>query len=278
MSSNGLTVIERNEFLSLVPDSDVSRAIAMNRDAGDEFSELDLIQVKLPSGGGNHWTIKGPTGEQMTPKIEGVVVFRCKKGVLWPKDETGKDRPVLVSDDMKVAKLMIPWEEVPEAMQEVLPNHELTEEEIRKDARYGSIPKENLPRLFWWDGPNKLPYCEFGSATKPGSKGKRAKDYQILYVLRKNEGLPIRMQLGPTAIQPTRQFFNAMTDVPLVQAYVSISLKEKDNRPNPVSSVPVFERTGVLSRESGDEIDRLYRRPIQAAHEAGRLNFVDTEE
>jgi len=273
-----MKLYEQSDFLALVPGSAVAKAMAMNRDDGDEFSEMDLVQVKTPSGGGNHWSLKGATGTEMLPYLEGVVVFRCKKGILWPKDETGTDKPVLVSDDMKVAKLMIPWEEVPDHMKLVLPAHELTEAEVRSDTRYANVPKETLPRLFWWDGPNRIPYCEFGSSTKPGSKGKKAKDYQIIYLLRKNEGLPVRLQLGPTSIQPVRQFFNGMTDLPMVRAFIKLSLKEKVNDAGQKYSVLVLERTGTLSEETGALIEEKYRNPIKRAYEAGKLNLIPGED
>jgi hypothetical protein len=276
--SGEMKVYERTDFLALVPGSDVAEAMEMNRDGDEGFSERDLVSVKSPSGGGLFWTVKGANGVESVPSLEGVIVFRCLRGNLWKSDDTSTDRPVLTSLDMKVARLEIPWEEVPADMQAVLPNHELTVEEIRKDARFANVTDENLPRLFWWDGPNKLPYCEFGSSTKPGSKGKRAKDYQILYLLRKNEGLPIRIQLGPTAIQTVRQFFNQMTDVPFVRAVIKISLKEEVNVTGQKYSLPVLERTGILPADVGADINEKYRHPIKAAHEAGRLNFVDTEE
>ena len=236
------------------------------------------MQVKTPSGGGLVWTVKGATGTESLPFIEGVIVFRCLKGVLWATDDPTDEMPILSSDDMKVAQLRVPWDEVPAEMAEVLEKHELTVDEIRKDPKFANVPEENLPRLFWWDGPNKLPYCEYGSSTKAGSRGKRAKDNQIIYLLRKHEGLPIRMKLGPTSIGPVRQFFNQMTDVPFVRAVVKISLKEEMSSGDQKYSLPVLERIGILPADVGADINAKYRIPIKAAYEAGRLNFVDTDE
>jgi len=273
--SGEMKVFERTDFLALVPGSDVAEAMEMNRDGDEHFSERDLVSVKSPSGGGLFWTVKASNGEESTKVLEGVVVFRCLRGNLWRSDETGTEKPVLTSFDMKVAQLEIPWEEVPADMQEVLLKHELTKSEIRKDSRFANVADEDLPRLFWWDGPNKLPYCEFGSSTKPGSKGKRAKDYQIIYLLRKNEGLPIRIQLGPTAIQPVRQFFNQMTDVPFVRAVVKITLKEDVSPSGQKYSLPQIERVGILPADVGSDINKKYRQPIKASYESGRLNFTE---
>lgn len=275
--STEMKVYERTDFMALVPGSDVAEAMEMNRDGDEQFSERDLVSVKTPSGGGLFWTIKGATGAESSAAIEGVIVFRCLKGLLWKTDETGSDLPVLTSDDMKVAKLNIPWEDVPEDMQEVLVNHELTEDEVRSDPRYKHLSEAILPRLFWWDGPKKLPYCDFGSSLKPGSRGKRAKEYQILYLLRKNEGLPLRIQLGPTSIQPVRQFFNQMTDVPFIRAVVRLTLKEEMSETKKAYSRIVLERIGILPSDVGADINKKYRLPIKKAHEAGCLNMAVTE-
>lgn len=273
--STEMKVYERSDFLALVPGSEVAEAMEMNRDGEEGFSERDLIQVKTPSGGGLFWTVKGATGTESLPFIEGVIVFRCLKGVLWATDDPTDEMPILSSDDMKVAQLRVPWDEVPEEMAEILEKHELTVDEIRKDPKFANVPEDSLPRLFWWDGPNKLPYCEYGSSTKAGSRGKRAKDNQIIYLLRKHEGLPIRMKLGPTSIGPVRQFFNQMTDIPFVRAVVKLSLQEKTSDSGKKYSVVVIERTGTLPADVGADINAKYRLPIKAAYEAGRLNMVD---
>lgn len=274
--STALTVYQRNDFLSFADGSDVAEAMKENFE-GDGFSEADLVRVKTPSGGGLHWTINGSNGPEATPVIEGVVVFKCRKGILWKSDETSDDKPILVSDDLKIARLNVPWEEVPEDIQEVLVNHELTEAEVRSDDRFKNMTEDALPRLFWWDGDKKLPYCEFGSSTKPGSTGKRAKEYQLLYVLRKNEGMPIRIQLGPTSIRPVRQFFNQMTDVPHTRAMVKLGLKVEKSASKKDYSVITMERTGVLDKETGDLIKARYKTPIETAHAKGKLNVVTAD-
>jgi hypothetical protein len=272
--STGLTVYQRNDFLALAEGSDVAEALRENMDEGG-FNEQDLVQVKTPSGGGSFWEVNGPSGKEALPYIQGVIVFRCQKGLLWPSEEPGETRPVLMSDDMKTAKLCMDWQDVPTDMQLVLEKHELTAEEVTECT--GIIDPAAQPRLFWWDGPKKLPYCEYGSSTKPGSKGKRAKDKQILYVLRKNEGLPLRLELGPTSIKPVRQFFNQMSDLPHCRCEVKIGLKQLKNESGKDYSIATFERCAVLDKEAGDMIAHQYKRVIKAAHEAGKLNVVASD-
>jgi hypothetical protein len=100
----------------------------------------------------------------------------------------------------------------------------------------------------------------------------------MLYLLRKNEGLPIRIQLGPTSIQPVRQFFNQMTDIPFVRAVVRLSLKEDISAAGKSYSKIVLERIGILPADVGDSINQKYRMPIKSAFDAGRLSLDVTED
>ena len=275
-----LTVVERNDFLVLQEGSYAAEALAENMDGGG-FSEQDLIQVKTPSGGGSYWEVAGPSGIKAEAFIEGVIVFKCLKGILWPSENMSDDIPVLTSDDMKVGMLRIPFDDVPEDMQLVLIDHELTEEEIRTDPKYAKTSAESLPRLFWWDGPNKLPYCEYGSSTKVdakgvASKGKRAKDKQVLFVLQKNSALPLRIELGPTSIKPVRTFMMQNADLPYYRFMTKIGLKKIEGT-NPYS-VATLQRTEVLSPEAGDILKARYTDLIKAAHEAGKLNMVTADQ
>jgi hypothetical protein len=271
--STEIALVKRDSFLALTEGSDVAEALRENMDGG--FSEQDLIQVKTPSGGAQFWEIEGPGGVQSAAHITGVIVYRCLKGLLWKSDDPGEDKPVLVSDDMKVANLAIPWDEVPAEMQAVLEKHELTAAEVREYKKISpDIPESSLPRLFWWDGPNKLPYCEYGSSEKEGSKGKRAKDKQVLYVLRRNEGLPLRIELGPTSIREVRRFFAQMSDVPHTRAEVKIGLKKLKSPAGKDYSVVTLERVNILDKEAGDMITALYKRPIMAAHESGKMAVI----
>lgn len=277
--SNLPAVVNREDFLVLQAGSYAAEAMEANMEGG-AFSEQDLIQVKTPSGGAVYWEVDGPSGKEAKAFIEGVIVFKSIKGILWPSEEMSDDIPVLVSDDMKVGKLMIPFDDVPEDMQVVLIDHKLTEAEIRTDPKYATVPAESLPLLFWWDGPKKLPYCEYGSSTKKDAKGvpsrgKRAKDKQILFVLPKNVALPIRIELGPTSIKPVKQFMMQNSDMPYYRFITKIGLKKIEGT-NPYA-VATLQRTDVLSKEAGDMLKAQYTDVIKAAHDAGKLNLVTAD-
>lgn len=271
-----LALVTRNDYLALAEDSDVAEAMRENMDGG--FSETDLVSVTTPSGGGSFWEINGPNGLESVPFITGVIVFKRLKGLLWKTNDPGEDKPVLVSDDMKVAHLGMDWDEIPPDMQAVLEEHELTVAEVRTHTGISGGEDSSLPRLFWWDGPNKLPYCEFGSSDKEGSKGKRAKDKQVLYVLRRNEGLPLRIELGPTSIKPVRTFFNQCSDVPHTRAEVKIGLKKLKSDTGKDYSVVTLERVRILEKEAGDIIKKMYKEPIQKAMTSGKLAVIGTND
>lgn len=274
--STGLTVYDSNKFAVLTKGSDLNLAMMENSE-GDKFLESDFPRVKTPSGGGLFWTVNAGNGLESKAFIEGVIVYKCRKGILWKSDETSEDKPVLVTDDMKYARLNIPWAEVPEEMQPVLEAHEVPQEALVAAGVAHSDADGNPVRYFYWDGPKKMPYCEFGSATKPGSKGKRAKEYQILYVLRENEALPLRIQLGPTSITPMRKFFIQL-NVPHYMAYVKLGLKQEKSSVGKEYSVVVPERTGTLDTASATVLKEKYKDVLQSLHESGKLNLIETAE
>lgn len=274
--STGLTVYDSNKFAVLTKGSDLNLAMMENSE-GEGFVESDFPRVKTPSGGGLFWTVNAGNGLESKAFIEGVIVYKCRKGILWKSDETSEDKPVLVTDDMKYARLNIPWAEVPEEMQPVLEAHEVPQEALVAAGVAHSDADGNPVRYFYWDGPKKMPYCEFGSATKPGSKGKRAKEYQILYVLRENEALPLRIQLGPTSITPMRKFFIQL-NVPHYMAYVKLGLKQEKSSVGKEYSVVVPERTGTLDTASATVLKEKYKDVLQSLHESGKLNLIETAE
>lgn len=274
--STELTVYDNNKFAVLQQGSDLNLAMLENSE-GEGFVESDFPRVKTPSGGGVFWTVNAGNGMESKPFLEGVIVFKCRKGMLWPTDDVSEQKPVLVTDDMKYARLNVPWEEVPEEMKPVLEAHEVSQEALVAAFLGRSDSEGNPVRYFYWDGPKKLPYCEYGSATKVGSRGKRAKEYQILYLLRENEALPLRIQLGPTSITPMRKFFIQL-NVPHYMAYVKLGLKTEKSQGGKDYSVVVPERTGTLEKEAATVFKERYKDVLQSLHESGKLNFVETSE
>lgn len=280
--SNELSVVSRNTFLAIsnAPEAMAQLEAIRENMEGDRFRDSDLTRVKNPAGGSLTFEIATVDGVQAVPKIRGVIVFRCKQGVLWPTENTGDKKPVLISNDLEIGRLMVPWNEVPEDIQEGILASELTEDEIRRDARFRGLPKDQLPRLFWWNGPKAIPYTQFGTSTKGDGRGKRAKEYQVLYVLREEDVMPIKLRMGPTSIRPMRDYMVGMRDMKYNRAITEISLQAKDlvtKEGKQKYSVAVFKRVGALDPEAAEIIEKQFTQLLKEEYEAGMIT-VDAED
>ena len=278
--STGLALIPRTSYLAISNAPEAIEALAAIRENmdGEQFRDSDLIRVKNPTGGSLNFEIETPEGAIATPKIEGVIVYRCKQGVLWQSERPGDQRPVLVTDDMKIGRLQCDWAEVPEDVKEGIAASELTEPEIRQDDRFKTMPADQLPRLFWWDGPKAIPYVQFGTSTKGDGRGKRAKEYQVLYVLREKDVFPIKLRLGPTSIRPTRDYIVKMTDIAYTRAITQITLKQEKNKAGDTYSFAQYKRIGILDQEAAEQIRARFTDVLKGQHEAGRVSVeMDVE-
>lgn len=257
--STGLKLYEENEIAVLNPNSETAIAMKMNME-GETFSELDLIRVKTPAGGGLHWSVPLISGVQLVEAIEGIVVFKGYKGLIWPTAEQRvnpsgkKDRPVVVTNDMKWGKLMVPREDVPAEMMATLDQHEV---------------KDN-PGVYDWA---TLPYTQWGTGKK--GNGKYAKEHQLLFILRKDEALPLFIQVGAGSMGDMRKFFKRMSELPYNRAIVSLKLKEATSLGGDLYSKIVPTLTGKISTESGNKILELYTNRLKASHEAGLIDVAE---
>lgn len=269
-------LIPRNRYIAVSTDPKaIARIEAIRDNMEGDFRESDLIRVSTPSGGSLAFEVDSPEGVQALPKITGVIVFRTKCGVLWPTEEQGDSKPVLTTDDMKVATLRLDWEEVPEDIKAGIKDSELTIEEIRTNSKYKAVTDENLPRLFWWSGDKAIPYVQYGTSTKEGSRGKRAKEYQVLYILRENDILPVKLRLGPTSIGPTRDYMVKMTDMHYTRAITEIYLKQEKTAAGKKYSVAQFKRVGVLEEDAHEAILANFTNKIRAGYETGAFSAVN---
>lgn len=249
--STGLKVYEPSEFAALSPNSDIALAMRENME-GETFSEMDLIRVKIPTGGSTVWNIEGVSGIEATEAIEGVCVFKAYKGLLWPQLESnGEDKPILVSYDLRTAKLNVPIDDVPEEMMEQLIACELP----------------GHANVYDW---TKLPYTQFG--TGKNGVGKFAKEHLVLFILRKNEGLPLYIQVGSGSLAVMKKFFIRMQNVPYYRAVVSLSLKAGKSTGGQTYAQMAPRLIGTLSPEVGAVVKSQYTDRLKASHEAGRID------
>lgn len=257
MSNTALRVYEESEFTALSANSESALAMRENTD-GDSFSEADLIRVKTPTGGGLFWTVDGVSGPENCEAIEGVIVFKAKKGLIWPSDSddaTAKEKPCVVSNDLKYGKLNVPRKEVPSEMMEILDQNEV----------------EGQPGVYDWEN---LPWTQWNTGKK--GVGKYAKEHILLFILRKNETLPLFIQVGAGSVGDIRKFFIRMQNVPYYRAVVSLKLKQAESAGGKTYSKIVPTMIGTLTPEQGEIVKTIYRDRLQASHEAGKIS-IDKE-
>jgi hypothetical protein len=254
--TTAMAVCSRNDFLAIATDSDVALAIQENMQDGDSFSMTDLVRVKTPSSGSLFWTIPEVSGETVEKLIEGVIVFQAKQGILWPSlDSSGDSKPVLVTNDMKHARLNCEESEVPSDMMAELQKHELP----------------GNPGVYDWA---KLPYTQFGSG-KNGI-GKFAKETRLLFILRKNDPWPLVIRVGPGSLKAVTQFIMRLT-VPYYRAVVSLSLKKQTSKGGQDYSEIVPVLTAVLNTEDGEVIKERYTNRLKHDFDSGKLQ-IETED
>lgn len=251
----------------LDPNSESMMALKANMD-GESFGQGDLIRVKTPGSGGTIWTIEGPAGAEAVKAIEGICVFKAKKGVIWASqddDASMEDPPVVVSNDLKIGRLNFDMKEgipdyVPEEMMETLIAHELSEADmVARGLRY-------QPGCYDWE---KLPYCQWG--TGKGGRGKYAKEHLLLFMLRPQLGevLPLFIQAGVASVSALKKFF-LHVNCPYNWAFISLGLEKHDD-PKPHSRI-VPQLLGKVPPQYRKTIQTMYTDKLKESHEAGLID------
>lgn len=249
--TTALATVDAGGYLALQAGGEILEAMAANLGEGASLKESDLTRVKTPSGGGTTWSIPSITGDEDCKEIVGVICYMCVRGLLWRSDEPEEGSlPVLMSHDLKTAKLVIDRADVPEDMLADI------------DAATG--PDGEID----WE---KLPQSQFGSG-KNGN-GKAVKEQRVLYILREQDTLPIVVAINPGSLKDWGRFVVEMTKagVPYWRAVVGLSLeKEKSTGGSPYSKV-VPRLVGVLTPEQGKSI---YANVTPMARAAAETSFA----
>jgi hypothetical protein len=254
--STGLVKYERSEFAVLSPGSSAKLAMQENLVEGDSFSALDLVRVKTPSGGSTIWTIDSTAGPVHLPEIVGVLVYNCRRGLLWKSLEIGEnDKPIVVSNDLIYGRLNVPPEEIPADFVEGL--------------RKCEIP--DRPGVYDWSA---LPWCQFGTGKK--GQGKFAKESRMLYVLTRDAIWPLVIPAGPGSLGDVTRFIKRL-EVPQYRAVVGLTLKEELSAGGIKYSKIVMNLKGVLGEEEGAELKEMYTDRLRADNEAGHVIIDRTE-
>ena len=79
------------------------QAAILRANLGDEpMTEMDLVKVPTPLGGGTTWSFQVNGNNETTEELVGLLVAVGKRGTLWPTDDPSEKRPVIVSNDLRV--------------------------------------------------------------------------------------------------------------------------------------------------------------------------------
>jgi hypothetical protein len=129
---------------------------------GAALSIADLDRIKVPSGGGTSWEVPSLDGETATKTIEGVIIHRATRRAYWPF--AMEDRP----DD-----------------------HDGTPDCQSNDGEFGIGEPGGAC--------GRCPLNEFGSDLK-GGPGKACKETRQLFVLTKDDLLPLVVVIPPASL------------------------------------------------------------------------------
>lgn len=248
-----LATVERDSYLALQEGSEIREAMQANMAGGASLTEQDLIRVKTPSGGATKWTIESITGDEVVPAIEGILVYFCMRGVLWPSEDPGDHRPVLVTDDLIHAR--------------------------RVGDELGDIDPKTLDKFKRSDGSydwQSLPYNQFGSAAN--GVGKRCKESRVLFVLPQDKAFPYVVQAQPGSLKTVKPLFTQLTNVglPYYRAVISLTLQKVKNSGGQEFSQIVPRVIGSISPETGAMIKREYTEPLSKV--AQQMEFTHEDD
>lgn len=224
---------------------------------GQSIGFFDLPVVKTPSGGAPFFTIDTVSGPKSADIITGVMAFTTLHGVLWPSnDSAGGSKPVLVTRDMKTARLSSP---------EIVTRDPATG---RITAIQGAIQAmvdvlsqaENLSNNTWdW---NTLPYTQFG--TGKNGLGKAAKEGRLAFICTTDSPLPICLRMAPSSLKAMKSIMLKL-DLPYYH-YIwqfSIQVKESKGPKKEKYSEIVPKIVGTLAPEDAAIVASSWKGPLE---------------
>lgn len=259
MSTAISTNVKTIDYPALAPNSRQAQIIAANLD-GEPMTEMDLVKVPTPAGGGTTWNIDANGNTESTDEIVGLLVAVGKRGVLWPKDDPSDMRPVLVSHDLLVG-------------------YRVGDEVSLGDIDPAALERYRIgDRRYDWAALSTGP--EFGYGAGKSGSGKKVKEARILAILREGETWPILVTVGPGSLRNWLPFQKRLPAFPW-ECVVGLKLqKVKSSGGQPYSQI-VPRVVGVISEEQGAVAKKVYHDSLTAmfnAPPAGAVGVVRDEE
>ena len=244
MSTAISTNVKTVDYPALAPDSRQAAIIAANLD-GEPMSEMDLVRVPTPAGGGTVWNIDNAGNVESTDEIVGLLVGVGKRGALWPKDDPSEMRPVIASHDLLVG--------------------------YRVSDELGDLSPAALEKLrigdrrYDWTAMSSS--SEFGYGSGKNGTGKRLKETRVLAILRQGDVWPILVTVGPGSLRGFLPFLKRLPDFHYA-CVVGLKLKkEKSTGGQPCSQI-VPRLVGTITPEQAEVARKTYVEPIRAMFNA----------
>jgi hypothetical protein len=239
MSSTDLTTTASADYLALsTPAADLHEIIADN--IGPDFTEQDLLQVKLPSGGATRWEIPTLDGTESAETLSGIIIFSKQTRAYWPESEQLGSPPACRSNDAYVGIGDI-------------------------GAGPGERPCEPCPK------------AQFGS---DGRRGQACTHRLVWFLLRPGDMLPVVLALPPTSHKAAKAYGRALANASLRKTDVITDIAlEKDKNPDGQAYSKALPRLGARLDEDARAKARAYAETtgLRAAFERANPQADETD-
>lgn len=212
------------------------------RDAlgGESLSIRDLDRVKVPSGGGTTWELPTLDGETAVKEIEGVIIHRATRRAYW--EYAMEDRPD--GDDGR-------------------PQCSSDDGELGLGDPGGSCAT--------------CPYNEFESDIK-GGPGKACKEMRQLFVLTKDDILPLVVTVPPASLANVKAYLLRLLRAQLSPSDVvtKIALQKAESGGKIKFSKVTLERAANLDPEARQRVREYSTMMAPAFEQAARVEREET--
>jgi hypothetical protein len=240
---NAITTIDTGTYLALADGGEIAEAMAANLGEGSALKESDLTRVRIPSSAGTQWTVPGLLQDEITPSLDGILVYQCVRGVLWAGDEPEEGSlPLMVTDDLKIGRLVA--DNPPQNFLDAIEPHRIVGTDHYKWS--------DIPQNQWGSGKN--------------GEGKRCKEQRVLFILRETEPLPLVVTIQPGSLKNWQQFIVALTKagIPYWRAVITLTLEKDKSATGVAYSKVVPQLVGTLTKEQGDVIREKFTETMRA--------------
>lgn len=248
-----LVPFDQNKYASVLALQDEGGMLAAVAESFGDNDALALGEHDLPRleakviGKDAKWIVPDGKGSTtLVDEVECIILSMEPRGALWPYQEPGNSRPILVTHDLRVAY------QIGDEMGDIDPN-------VIADMAIED-PDDAEGTAYDWTstrdgGPNV--YADWG--TGKGARGKRVKESIRLLVLRPGSPLPAVINVPSTSFKAFKAFKVQCLDaqLPLFMVVTTIGLGVKPNVDGQEYAVMEPEVTGHVDVELLDKVREL---------------------